>query len=129
MSASASSELCRIVVVAPKRTAELAVPANIPLVDLMPHLVSQIDEELAEQWVGRGVDVQRLGEAPLDEEQTPAALGLHDGDTLYLRLRGTAMPALAYDDLIDSYSKQSDSYRAVGTDRSRSKMVVYFYNG
>lgn len=34
-----------------------------------------------------------------------------------------------YDDLLDSYSRQSDSYRAVGTDRANRKMVVYFYNG
>jgi type VII secretion integral membrane protein EccD len=106
VSASTASELCRIVVVAPRRTAELAVPAHVPLVDLMPHLVSQIDEELAEEWVGRGVHVQRLGEEPLDEEQTPAGLGLRDGDTLYLRPRDTAMPALVYDDLIDSVASR-----------------------
>jgi len=34
-----------------------------------------------------------------------------------------------FDDLIDSYSRQSDSCRAVGTDRTNSKMVLYFYNG
>jgi hypothetical protein len=34
-----------------------------------------------------------------------------------------------YDDLTESYSGDSDSYRAVGIDLKNNKMVVYFYNG
>lgn len=34
-----------------------------------------------------------------------------------------------YDDLSESYSADSDSYRAVGIDARQDKMVVYFYNG
>jgi hypothetical protein len=34
-----------------------------------------------------------------------------------------------YDGLSESYSGDSDSYRAVGIDAKTNKMVVYFYNG
>ena len=34
-----------------------------------------------------------------------------------------------YDNLTESYSRDSDSYRAVGIDAKSNKMVVYFYNG
>ena len=34
-----------------------------------------------------------------------------------------------FDDLSESYSGDSDSYRAVGIDAKSNKMVVYFYNG
>ena len=34
-----------------------------------------------------------------------------------------------FDDLSESYSADSDSYRAVGIDAQKNKMVVYFYNG
>ena len=34
-----------------------------------------------------------------------------------------------YDDLSESYSGDSDSYRAVGIDTKNNKMFIYFYNG
>jgi hypothetical protein len=34
-----------------------------------------------------------------------------------------------YDDLTERYSRDSDSYRAVGIDAQKNVMVVYFYNG
>jgi hypothetical protein len=45
--------------------------------------------------------------------------GVASGDHIYCR----------YDDLSESYSADSDSYRAVGIDAKRNIMVVYFYNG
>ncbi|MBO4207312.1 type VII secretion integral membrane protein EccD [Micromonospora echinofusca] len=102
MSASPPSDLCRVVVVTPVRSAELAVPANVALADLVPPLVAHLHRDgTDDDWASGGVVVQRLGEDPLDEDRTPAALGLRDGDTLYLRPRAVPMPALAYDDLID----------------------------
>jgi len=45
--------------------------------------------------------------------------GVASGDHIYCQ----------YDDLSESYSADSDSYRAVGIDAHSNKMVVYFYNG
>jgi ESX secretion system protein EccD len=99
-SMNAAADLCRLVVVSSTRSAELALPANVPLVDMVPSLVDQVDG-LEPELAGRGVVVQRLGGPPLDEGSTPAMLGLRDGETLYLRPRDAPMPALTHDDLID----------------------------
>jgi hypothetical protein len=45
--------------------------------------------------------------------------GVASGDHVYCQ----------YDDLSESYSRDSDSYRAVGIDTRNNKIVVYFYNG
>jgi len=45
--------------------------------------------------------------------------GVASGDRVYCK----------YDDLSESYSGGSDSYRAVGIDARNNKIVVYFYNG
>jgi len=45
--------------------------------------------------------------------------GVASGNHIYCR----------YDDLSESYSADSDSYRAVGIDAKKNIMVVYFYNG
>src|SRR5262245_44532772 len=45
--------------------------------------------------------------------------GVASGNHIYCR----------YDDLSESYSGSSDSYRAVGIDAKRNTLVVYFYNG
>jgi type VII secretion integral membrane protein EccD len=101
LNANAANDLCRVAIVAGKRSAELALPAHLPLIDLLPTLVTLVDESIAVESTARGVILQRLGEAPLDEERTPATLGLRDGDVLYLRSRDAAMPPLKFDDLID----------------------------
>jgi type VII secretion integral membrane protein EccD len=45
--------------------------------------------------------LQRLGEPPLNEEATVAALGLHDGDVVHLVPRAEQLPSIAFDDLVD----------------------------
>jgi len=45
--------------------------------------------------------------------------GVASGNHIYCR----------YDDLSESYSGDSDSYRAVGIDAKKHTMVVYFYIG
>jgi hypothetical protein len=45
--------------------------------------------------------------------------GVASGNHIYCR----------YDDLSESYSGDSDSYRAVGIDAKKNTMVVYFYSG
>jgi type VII secretion integral membrane protein EccD len=87
-------------VVSPTRSAELALPVNLPLVDLIPSLVGHFDD-LTDEMVGRGVVLQRLGGEPLDDDRTPAVHGLRDGETVYLRPREAPIPGLKFDDLID----------------------------
>ncbi|WP_197363482.1 type VII secretion integral membrane protein EccD, partial [Streptomyces clavuligerus] len=89
----------------PRRLLDLAVPVDVPLADLLPTLLDHAGEGLAEQGIEHGGWVlQRLGEDPLDEEYTPDALGLRDGDALHLRPRTEALPAIHFDDLVDGVS-------------------------
>ncbi|MEN3356723.1 MAG: hypothetical protein V7637_705 [Mycobacteriales bacterium] len=105
MAMNAASELCRLTVVAPSGMAEVALPADVPLADLLPTLVKQAGGDLPDAGlVHDGWVLQRLGGPPLDEDQTPAGLVLRDGETVYLRPRQAALPTIDFDDLVDGVS-------------------------
>jgi type VII secretion integral membrane protein EccD len=100
-----TTDTCRVTVVAPSGWIELAVPTDIPVADLLPALVQEAGDHAAEEGLEHsGWILQRLGQEPLDEDQTPAALGLLDGDTLYLRPRDRALSVLEFDDIVDGVS-------------------------
>ncbi|GGM03876.1 type VII secretion integral membrane protein EccD [Dactylosporangium sucinum] len=116
-----TADLCRVVLVTPYRTLELALPMTVPICDLLPVLVQRAttvsapgrpgadgaaDAPANGRGRGRGLTgeedwvLQRLGSGPLDEESTPEALQIHDGETLYLRPRDGQLPPVHFDDLI-----------------------------
>lgn len=110
--------LCRLTVMTPDRTVELAVPSDIVLADLLPTIVDHGGADLYERGASAGGWVlQRLGQEPLDEERTLGDLGLRDGETVHLRLRGDVLPEIHYDDLVDGLSsrlrERADSWRPV----------------
>ncbi|MEU1285414.1 type VII secretion integral membrane protein EccD [Kitasatospora sp. NPDC005856] len=116
MSSSVVAGLCRLRFHAPGTAFELAVPADVPLADLLPAVLGHAGAELAEEGLEHGGWVlQRLGEEPLDEERTPEVLGLHDGDALYLRARHEALPEVHFDDLVDGVAtgvnERGDTWR------------------
>src|ERR1700761_8333799 len=95
-------DLCRLTVCGPARSVELAVPVHVPLIDLLPALLGHLGENLADAGLEHeGWVLQRLGDPPLREELSVAALGLRDGDVVYLRPRADQLPPLDFDDLID----------------------------
>ena len=95
-------DLCRLNICGPSRRVELAVPAHVPLIDLLPAMIGHLGRNLADAGLEHGGWVlQKLGEPPLSEELSLAALGLHDGDTVHLRPRAEQLPPLDFDDLID----------------------------
>jgi type VII secretion integral membrane protein EccD len=97
-----TDDLCRLTVCGPGRSAELAVPVHVPLIDLLPALVGHLGDGLADAGLEHGGWVlQRLGDPPLHEELSVAALGLRDGDVVHLRPRAEQLPPLDFDDLID----------------------------
>ncbi|MFE6777597.1 type VII secretion integral membrane protein EccD [Streptomyces sp. NPDC057702] len=94
--------LCRLTVRAPAKSIDLAVPADVPVADLLPAILGYAGDDLEEAGIEHGGWVlQRLGDAPLDEERTLDSLGLRDGETLYLRARTEALPEVHLDDLVD----------------------------
>ncbi|MER7859255.1 type VII secretion integral membrane protein EccD [Amycolatopsis japonica] len=103
-----TSGLCKLRVRAPATSFELAVPVDIPLIDLMPTILGHAGEDLAEEGVDHdGWILQRLGDPPLDQESTVDALKLHDGETLHLRPRREQLPAVHFDDIIDGLSTEA----------------------
>jgi type VII secretion integral membrane protein EccD len=88
-------ESCRLTVVGPVRRADLTVPATATVGELLPLLLRHVASGSAgEPWV-----LQRIGEDPLDPDQTPETLELRHGDVLYLRPASDALPALVFDDV------------------------------
>ncbi|MEU8510593.1 type VII secretion integral membrane protein EccD [Kitasatospora sp. NPDC048722] len=122
MSTSAVAGLCRLRFQAPEAVFELAVPADVPLADLLPAIIGHAGPDLAEAGLEHGGWVlQRLGEEPLDEERSVEALQLHDGDSLYLRRRHEALPPVHFDDLVDGVAtgvrERGDTWRPALTRR------------
>ncbi|MEU9078430.1 type VII secretion integral membrane protein EccD [Kitasatospora sp. NPDC048538] len=113
---TAVAGLCRLRFRTPAAVLELAVPADVPLADLLPAVLAHAGPELEEQGVEHdGWILQRLGGPPLDEELGADALDLHDGDELHLRPRRDALPEVHYDDLPDAVATgmraRSDTWR------------------
>ncbi|MFE7805542.1 type VII secretion integral membrane protein EccD [Streptomyces sp. NPDC057430] len=103
MTDTSISGLCRLTVRTPRRLVELAVPADVPVADLLPILLDHAGEGLAEEGIEHdGWVLQRLGGHPLDDESTLEALALRDGETLHLRPRSETLPPLHFDDLVDA---------------------------
>lgn len=118
-----SGEMCRLTICGPTSRVELAVPAHVPIADLMPTVLGHLDPTLATTGLAHGGWVlQRLGEAPLDEDHGTAAAGLYDGDVLHLRPRDDQLPLADFDDLVDGIhtglSARTDSWRPALTRRA-----------
>ncbi|MFW3463094.1 type VII secretion integral membrane protein EccD [Streptomyces microflavus] len=106
MTDSAVAESCRLTVRAPSVTIDLAVPADVPVADLLPTLLRYVGEEAEEAGLDHaGWVLQRLGDAPLDEETTLAQAGLSDGAVLHLRPHTEALPEARLDDLVDGIAE------------------------
>lgn len=99
----AGSELCRVTVLAPRIRLDVAVPSDVPLAGLLPTLLLHSGEQRADEaGPPGGWMLQRVGERPLDTDRSLRALGVGDGDVLYLRPWQSALPAAAYDDTVDA---------------------------
>ncbi|WP_280665138.1 MULTISPECIES: type VII secretion integral membrane protein EccD [unclassified Kitasatospora] len=115
------TEVCRLTVVGPGGSADLAVPVATPVSALLPVLLRQLGTpaptaapvptqngaaapapvpaatvEPGTAWV-----LQRLGEDPLDPDGTVESHRLRHGETLHLRPADDPLPALHFDDLAD----------------------------
>jgi type VII secretion integral membrane protein EccD len=117
-----SGEMCRLTICGPASRIELAVPAHVPVADLLPTFLDHLGPELAAAGFGHdGWVLQRLGEPPLDEDLGTAALGLYDGDVLHLRPRADHLPPVDFDDLVDGVAtgtaERGDRWRPETTRR------------
>ncbi|MEV0967293.1 type VII secretion integral membrane protein EccD [Microtetraspora glauca] len=93
--------LCHVTIVGPHRRADLALPADIPLPHVMPGLLRALGEVDGESAAAPGWVLQRLGGTPFDIGQSLGALGVLDGEVLYLRPRESVLPPAMFDDVAD----------------------------
>ncbi|MGH3376971.1 MAG: type VII secretion integral membrane protein EccD, partial [Actinoallomurus sp.] len=121
-----AGEMCRLTICGPSSHIELAVPAHVPVADLIPTFLDHLGPELAASGLDHdGWILQRLGEPPLDEDLGTAALALYDGDVLHLRPRGDQLPPVDFDDLVDGVATGT----ADRTDRWRPETTRRFLLG
>ncbi|MGW1411552.1 type VII secretion integral membrane protein EccD [Streptomyces sp. NPDC002403] len=100
-----AANLCRLTVRAPAKTIDLAVPADVPVADLLPTVIGYGGDDLEEAGLEHdGWVLQRLGGSPLDPESTLDSLALRDGEVLFLRPRSESLPEVHLDDLVDGIS-------------------------
>ncbi|MFG2905171.1 type VII secretion integral membrane protein EccD [Kitasatospora sp. NPDC048286] len=116
MSGGAVAGLCRLRFRAPESAFELVVPSDVVLADLVPAVLAHAGAETEEAGAEHsGWVLQRVGEEPLDEELTLDALGLRDGQELFLRPRTAELPPVHFDDLVDGVRsgmlERRDSWR------------------
>ncbi|MET8049364.1 type VII secretion integral membrane protein EccD [Streptosporangium sp. NPDC005286] len=93
--------LCHVTVVAPRGKADLALPADLPLPHILPGLLQALGEPGGDSATAPGWALQRLGGPPLDIGQSLGALGVLDGEVLYLRPRDSVLPPALFDDVAD----------------------------
>ncbi|MDG4809481.1 type VII secretion integral membrane protein EccD [Micromonospora sp. WMMD1120] len=107
--------------------ADMAVPVETPLIDVLPVVLSTLDPQAGDHGAGHdGWVLQRIGAAPLDEERTPADLDLLDGDTVHLRPRAAALPPIGYDDLIDGLAEQVEKHQGTWSAGRLRAMLLTF---
>lgn len=120
---AASTEVCRLTVAGPAGRADLAVPVTTSVSALLPVLLRSVAADPgspALTWT-----LQRLGEAPLDLDDTLESAGLVHGDVLYLRPADDPMPQLEYDDVSDGVGQAVAGH----TDRWRPELTRRLFLG
>ncbi|GAA3304272.1 type VII secretion integral membrane protein EccD [Dactylosporangium vinaceum] len=99
----AGGGLSKVTIVAPQSRVDLALPADVPLADLLPTLLRYARPDLADEGVSNGGWVlSRLGSLPLDSSRTSAQLEIRDGELLYFTPRAQAAPEVVFDDVVDA---------------------------
>ncbi len=102
MSPTAGADLCRVTIVAPGRRIDLSLPAEVPLVQMLPTILRAAGGNLADAGLAHsGWVLQRLDGPPLDTALSLEQLGIRDGEMLYFRPRMSLIPEMVFDDVAD----------------------------
>lgn len=107
--ATATTDICRVTVIGPRRRVDIALPTHVPFADLFPTVARfcglDTDDLVKEPggWV-----LQRLGQPPFGLSATPASEGLYDGELIYLRPKSIEMPTMESDDIADEIASVHD---------------------
>ena len=103
MTSAVTGGLSRVTIVAPRTRMDLALPSDVPLADLVPTLLRQAGEELADDGAAHGGwALTRLGGAPLDGGRSALQLNIRDGEMLFFTPRSAVAPEVVFDDVVDA---------------------------
>jgi type VII secretion integral membrane protein EccD len=98
-----SRSYCRVVVIAPSTRVDLALPADVPIIDLLPMLL-QYAGEMHDDGGGQhgGWKLVRVGHGELDGGRTLRSLDVADGEVLRLVAREERDVIPVFDDIVDA---------------------------
>ncbi len=102
MTAPGGLSLARVTVAAPKRRLDVALPDNMLVAELLPHLLRHAADALGEVTERQGGWVLRRATGTvLEPARNLAAQGVRDGELLHLSPRREDWPEPAYDDVVE----------------------------
>ncbi|MEJ3747605.1 type VII secretion integral membrane protein EccD [Actinomycetes bacterium KLBMP 9797] len=103
MTVDAEIGLARVVVVAPKRRLDLALPEHLVLAALLPALLSHAGEDAVDSAGEQGGWMLRRADGTLlDVGRSAVAQGVRDGELLHLVRAHTDWPEPEYDDVVEA---------------------------
>jgi ESX secretion system protein EccD len=115
--------LCRVTVVGSTRRLDVALPAGVPVVDLLSDLVEMLGE--SEDGTPAGWGLVRVGGRALDPEHGLVEQGVADGTMLFLRDLTTPAPEPAIDDYAERVAISVDAQGGRWTNSAAEALVVY----
>jgi type VII secretion integral membrane protein EccD len=93
----------RVLVLAPRTRVDVALPADVPLVDLMALLLEMVGERSDDGGTAHdGWHLSPVGGSRLDPARSLRSLDVLDGAALQLAPYGSARPEPVYDDVVDA---------------------------
>lgn len=110
--ASAES-LCRVSVLGGKTQFDIGLPANTPVANLLPELITLMksrdrsftDEDEEPEFRSEHWTLGRIGKNPIPNHQSLIDANIHDGELLVLRSVNTNEAPVLFDDVIDAVSR------------------------
>ncbi|MFI0795371.1 type VII secretion integral membrane protein EccD [Micromonospora rubida] len=98
-----TSGLARVTISAPQRRVDVALPEQVPLVELLPEVLRHAGEGLADDGERHGGWVLRRADgAVLLTAQALLPQGVRDGEVLHLVPARAEWPELEYDDVVEA---------------------------
>ncbi|BCY06453.1 type VII secretion integral membrane protein EccD [Actinoplanes sp. L3-i22] len=102
MTAPGGPSLARVTIAAPTRRMDIALPDNMLVGELLPHLLRHAEGALGEPAERHGGWVlRRATGSALEAGRNLAAQGVRDGELLHLKPAREDWPELAYDDVVE----------------------------
>jgi type VII secretion integral membrane protein EccD len=111
-----------LTVAGPASAADLSLPADVPVAELIPDLVRLLSPD-PEAALGTGWGLSRLGQAPLSLDRGLTAAGVRDGDMVYLRPLAEIEPATVAD-LVDAVAGAVDVRGGLWTAAARRSAMT-----